>query len=330
MDDAFLTEYRQALEGAVLFDRSQRGLIQAKGKDAVRWLHNICTNDIVNMPGWCEAFLTTPKAKAVAHVYVYRVRLPDGDTALWITCEPGMSERVFKYLDRYLISEQVELHDRTGEFAQMHLAGPQAQAVHDRLTEALQRELDRGADFWGSHFQHHLLGLAGYDVLCTKAAAGFIGATLLVHGVQPASLQTYELLRIEAGLPVYGKDIDEDRFVVEVNRIPQTISYTKGCYLGQEPIVMARDRGHVNRKFMGITISGQEALPAGTKLLRDGNEVGLVTSSVVSPRFGPIALAYLRRGSDAPGTWLEAELGGSRLSVQVTALPFGGGSGRVS
>src|SRR5262249_33594154 len=120
-------------------------------------------------------------------------------------------------------------------------------------------------------------------------------------GAHPAGLEAFEQLRIEAGIPIFGKDIDEERFVVEVNRIPQTICYTKGCYLGQEPIVMARDRGHVNRRLFGIKIAGEEAVPAGTKLCRDGAEAGQVTSSVVSPRFGAIALAYIRRGSDQPG-----------------------------
>lgn len=315
------TQYHQALTGAVLFDRSQRGLIQAQGPDAVRWLHNICTNDIVHMSGWCEAFLTTPKAKAVAHVYVYRPPSPEGSETLWITCEPGLSDKVLNYLDRYLISERVELSKRTGAIAQWHLAGPRAEAAHAQLTAGSQPASGM------SSFRHDLLGLPGFDLFSAPDRAEIIRATLHAYGVHAAGSQSFEWLRVEAGLPLQGQDIDEDRFVVEVNRIPQTICYTKGCYLGQEPIVMARDRGHVNRKFMGLSVRGNEALPPGTRLFHEGNEVGLVTSSVVSPRFGPIALAYLRRGSDAPGTVLEAEWGGSRQAVQVTALPFGGGSG---
>src|SRR5207249_7728705 len=95
--------------------------------------------------------------------------------------------------------------------------------------------------------------------------------------------------------------MDETTFAPEVGRIQQAICYTKGCFLGQEPIVMARDRGHVNRALLGLKLSGGPA-PAGTKLFREGKEVGQVTSSVVSPRLGPIALAYLRRGNWEPGT----------------------------
>lgn len=93
---------------------------------------------------------------------------------------------------------------------------------------------------------------------------------------------------------------------------------------------MARDRGHVNRKLLGIRIAGPKALPAGTRLFRDGNEAGQVTSSVVSPRFGAIALAYIRRGNDTPGTQLEADAEGGRQPVEVTELPFGTGTGSGS
>ena len=102
----------------------------------------------------------------------------------------------------------------------------------------------------------------------------------------------------------------------------RAISYTKGCYLGQEPVVMARDRGHVNRHLRGIRCPA--LLAKGVKLFRDGAEVGQVTSAVQSPRFGAIALAYVRRGNDTPGTQLEAETDGTRQSVVVSSLPFAG------
>src|SRR5262249_24886933 len=128
--------------------------------------------------------------------------------------------------------------------------------------------------------------------------------------------------RVEAGTPLDGVDFDENRFVVEVGRTSQAISYGKGCYLGQEPIVMARDRaGHVNRAFLGVKVLEGSVLPSGTKLFRDGNEVGLITSSAISPRLGaPIALGYIRRGHQDPGTNLEAETPEGTRGVEV--LPF--------
>src|SRR6476620_2961430 len=111
-------------------------------------------------------------------------------------------------------------------------------------------------------------------------------------GAVPAGETAFETLRIDAGTPVDGVDIGEDRFVMEVARALRAVSYAKGCYLGQEPIVMARDRaGFVNRAFLGVKVLEGGPLPAGTKLFRDGAEVGVTTSSVQSPRLGvPLAL----------------------------------------
>src|SRR5439155_24178755 len=119
----------------------------------------------------------------------------------------------------------------------------------------------------------------------------------------------------------YGMDIDENRFVVEVGRA-QAISYSKGCYLGQEPIVMARDRGHVNRTLLGIGVAQGDAPACGARLFHDGNEVGQITSSVVSPRFGIIGLAYVKRGSQEPGTALVIEPETDGRQATVAALPF--------
>src|SRR5262249_22831333 len=138
--------------------------------------------------------------------------------------------------------------------------------------------------------KHRLLALPGYDIFSGCAYRTELIEALCNAGAASAESETYNILRIEAGVPVFGIDIDDNRFVVEIGRTKQAISYTKGCYLGQEPIVMARDRGHANRSLMGLRVRATEQLPAGTKLLRDGKEIGEVTSSVVSPRFGSIAL----------------------------------------
>jgi folate-binding protein YgfZ len=139
----------------------------------------------------------------------------------------------------------------------------------------------------------------------------------------PAGREAFEVLRVEAGVPLYGAEMNEDRFVVEVGRTPQAISYSKGCYLGQEPIVMARDRGHVNRTLLGLTLPEGGTVPAGAKVWRGEQEVGQVTSSVFSPRLGKaVALAYLRRGHQEPGTAVEVEADGGRRPAVVTPLPL--------
>jgi folate-binding protein YgfZ len=318
-------EYDRALHHAVFFDVSGRGKIELTGDDTASFLHNLCTNDIVKLAvgAGCEAFLTTAKARVVAHLFVFRTA-----SGLWLDTSPGQAQTVLKHLDFYLISEQVELADRTDEFVQSHLCGPPAETVLHEIFKDLPHlpslgHEERTLDSERLKIRRNdSLGLPGYDLVCAAAAAESLKRRLIEAGATPAGAQTHEILRIEAGLPVFGQDIDENRFVVEVGRIPQAISYTKGCYLGQEPIVMARDRGHVNRTLMGLAVAVVDPVAPGAKVLEGDQEVGQVTSSAHSPRFGVIALAYLRRGSQQPGTALEVETASGRAPAIVRALPF--------
>src|SRR5205085_11813090 len=142
------------------------------------------------------------------------------------------------------------------DFVQLYLAGPDAETI-------CQQELL--ADSTAYHVRRHdAVGSPGYDLVCRPEQAGSLWQILAEAGARPAGLETYHILRVEAGVPYDGIDFDEERFVVETGRM-QAISYTKGCYLGQEPIVMARDRGHVNRAFVGLRLAGDTPPPRGTK-----------------------------------------------------------------
>jgi folate-binding protein YgfZ len=321
-------EYREALAGAVQFDRSPAGKIEVGGKDAPSFLHNLCTNDINGLPlgGGCEAYFCDHRAKVLAHVLVYHV-LSAGRHAFWLDVTPGYDEKAIKHLDKHLISEAVELADYTAQFAQLHLAGPKAKAVLEKalgeplpeLVEFQHMERTFGSTATCNIRRHEPLGLPGYDIVCLNERAEGVWQVLRAAGAVPAGQATWETLRVEAGTPVYGIDIGEDRFVMEVARAQRAVSYSKGCYLGQEPIVMARDRaGFVSRAFLGVKVLEGGQLPAGTRLTRDNTDVGVLTSSVLSPRLSaPLALGYIRRGHQEPGLKLEAD---GRLPVEV--LPF--------
>jgi folate-binding protein YgfZ len=327
----FTDEYRSACERAALFDLSDRGKVAVSGRDAFGFLHNLCTNDIKKLPpgGGCEAFLTTAKARVVAHFFVSRW---DGQNdGLLLDIVPGMAEKLLQQLDHYLISEQVELSDQTGMFALLHLCGPHARQV---LADVLALSVPDLAELQGQSMplqgetagflrRHDWLNLPGYDIIVNAANASGIREALLKGGAAAAGQQTFETLRVEAGFPLFGPDMDENRLVMEVGRTQQAICYTKGCYLGQEPIVMARDRGHVNRTLLGLRLADGNPVPPGVKVVHDGKEVGLVTSSVYSPRLGTaIALAYLQRGSQSPGTAVTVETPNGPQPAEVAALPF--------
>jgi folate-binding protein YgfZ len=312
----------------VLVDESHRGKVEVHGADAARFLQNLTTNDILNLaPSWgCEAFLTTAKAKVIAYLLVFR----QDAASFWLDVGPGSAARVIQYLDRYLISEQVEFTDHSRALAQIHLAGPMASGLLGRWlgsefapAEPLQHI--RGAFSEGSdgHVRRHdALGVTGYDILCPAERAPEVWCRLTGAGARPIGREACETLRVEAGLPREGVDIDENTFAPEVGRVAQTISYTKGCYLGQESIVMARDRGQINRTLVGVKLSGGP-VPPDSRLFVQDKEVGRVTSSVVSPRLGAsLGLAYVRRGHQTPGTSVDVEVAGARSPAEVVRLPL--------
>jgi folate-binding protein YgfZ len=326
-----LAEYNHARSAAVVVDESPRGKVEVSGADAARFLHNLTTNDILSLaPGaGCEAFLTTAKAKIIAYLLIYRhadlVNLP----AFALDVAPGAADKVVKQLDRYLISEQVEIANPTADFAQLHIAGPRAAGLLEQAlgeirppAEPLGDTVFRFDDNDESWLRRHdALGLPGYDIVCPAEQAASIWQRLTQAGARPAGREACEILRIEAGLPREGADFDENTFAPEVGRIAETISYTKGCYLGQESIVMARDRGQVNRTLVGVRLP-DGPVPHGSLFFVGDKEVGRVTSGVNSPRLGTfLGLAYVRRGHQQPGTKLEVAVAGNRSPAEVVKLP---------
>src|SRR5262245_22903351 len=176
--------YQEAREHAALFDLSNRGKILVSGPDARTFLHNLCTNDIKGLrPGTgCEAFFATAQAKAVAYGIISCSESADPES-FWLDLDPGLAEKVVKHLDRFIISEQVELADRSADFAQLHVAGPDAKAVVDRAplgTDSTVRQWER-------------IGLPGCDITCPIAQREFVQKSLLEAGAMLAGQDTYEV-----------------------------------------------------------------------------------------------------------------------------------------
>jgi folate-binding protein YgfZ len=345
-----LQEYQAAVEGVVRIDLSHHARLEVKGRDAAAFLHNLATNDVksLGVSSGYEAFLCTSKARVVAHVIISR--FPDlvpGEPVFRLDAVAGQNEKILTHLNHFLISEQVELADATSTWGQLLLAGPQAPAT---LRQALQvvlpelqpwqlteiqetaalpeekKQQSSAAEPAGSYFIRRRadLSVPAFDLWLPAKAVEGVWTQLAVAGVVAAGAQVMETLRLEAGTPRFGVDMDDQRFVAEVNRTEEAISYAKGCYLGQEPIVMARDRGHLNRLLLGLTTTDQqEPLPVGAKVLQGEAEVGQVTSSVFSPRLGQvIALAYLKRGVWDAGTTLSVVSPAGGRAASVAALPF--------
>ena len=326
-------DYTAAISSAALFDISSAGKLELTGPDAPLFLGNLCTNDTKNLPlgGGCEAYFCDSRAKVQFAAWIYHVRLGDGRHAMWVETTAGRNAELVKYLDRYLISEQVEIADVTERFAQFHLAGPRAAEVLataigeaiPELPEFAHMERTFGATATCSIRRRDQLGGPGFDVVCLTERAEGVRGLITSAGAVPGTRGTFETLRIEAGTPIHGIDIDAERSVTQVGRFERSVNYSKGCFLGQEPIVMARDRtGHATRSFLGMRVLEGGPLPAGTRLFRDGQDVGEITSSTYSPRLGmPVALGYLKWKHQDPGLRLEAQTPAGNQPVEVVGLP---------
>ncbi len=300
---------------SAIFDFSNRGKIEVSGTEAAVFLHNLATNDIKNLPigHGCETFFCNATARVLAHGWIWRLAPQGKRDTFWLDLDPGLSEKLYQHLDRHLISEDVTLTDQTSHFVQYHVVGPRANELAGDLPPWTCR-------YEGGLTIRHVqpLGIVAVDLLGPITEAESL---LQAMQLPPASdLETFHVLRVEAGLPCFGPDMDETTFVAEIHRTEQAISYKKGCYLGQEPIVMARDRGVVQRALVGLRLD--EPVPSRSLLFREGKEIGRTASCVRSPRWGAIALAYVKRGSQTPGTVVEVEVQGQRRPATVSALPF--------
>jgi folate-binding protein YgfZ len=294
-----------------LFDFTAHGTLEVRGDDARTFLHNLSTQDIKNLPDWhgVEAFFLTATAKVIAQAWIWR-EPPQGKTeCLWLDLPPGQTDTVLAHLRKHIIGEDVEVADASASLARLFLVTETAAYETGPLTF---REVEGGITLR----RRDLLGRPGYDFLGPADALADLRETLLNSGVTPADAELFEILRIEAGMPWFGLDIDSSTFAPETGRIPQAISYSKGCYLGQEPVVMARDRGVVQRKLVGLELGDT---PCTGPLTHNGTEVGRVSSAVFSPRLGrAIGLGYAKKAHQAIGTELML---GDR-PVKVAALPF--------
>ena len=303
-------EYQSAHETAVLFDLSQRDQFELSGKDRAKFLHNFCTNEIINLQPdqGCEAFLTNVQSRLLGHVFVFN----QGDS-LWIDTAPGASAAIINHLDRYIILEDADFELRNPEFGTLYLTGPQATEILKRAgiqieSLAVNQQLqvtDSGSQL--SVRRLDWLHQPGYLCCLQYVKIAEFWTSLIEAGATPAGNDTFDALRIESLFPVYGVDLTEENLAQEASRTDQAISFKKGCYLGQEPIARIDALGHVNRELRAIGLEQDWVPPVGAKVMAgeadELQEVGTITSSARSfGKYPAVAMAMVRRGSNQPGT----------------------------
>jgi folate-binding protein YgfZ len=298
----------------LLIDRSERGKLALTGPDAKTFLHGQVTNDIEALePGrGCYAAFLTHKGKMLGDLRV----LDLGDELLLDT-ERSTLQELFNMIRRYKLGSDVELHKRTLETALFSLVGPQARRVAGAEDLPQEEHANARAELAGAPVVLAVSD-AGVDVFCAAEDAEAVRAALVAAGAEPADEEAAEVLRVERGRPRYGIDLDDSVIPQEAGLNERAVSFTKGCYVGQETVARLHYRGKPNRHLRGLRLSAPAA--TGAVLRLGDKEVGRIGSAVVSPALGPIALALVRREA-GPGDTLA--VGDDGVTAEVVAeLPF--------
>ena len=316
-----LADYERLTSSAAALDVSGRTLISVAGRERMVFLHNFCTADIKGLPAGQgrEAFITTHQGKTLGRVFIFNL----GD-ALLMDSVPGQAQTLIAHLERFVISEDVTFADETERYGEVLVAGPASGGVIARL---FQQDVPKSEPacvpaHLGSEnvlIKRRPYATAWcYFLHAPRTAILPLTAALAVEGAELCAAEAIEIARVEAGFPLFGRDITPDNLPQEIGRDREAISFTKGCYLGQETVARIDALGHVNRKLVGVRFSGIEVPADGTVLNAGDKEVGRVTSAVWSPKLNsPLALALVRTTQSLPRTQLSSDVG----AAEVIALP---------
>jgi len=327
-------EYEAVRQRAGLIDLSPRGRLLISGSEAIQFLNGLITNDMKTLAenSWMPAAFPNVQGRLIASVRVAHLPV-DGKPIFLIDTEAATHEKVRQTLVRFTLAGDFQVKDLTSETALLSLQGKEAEKI---LISVLDQEsvFAVGAvqkfswETNGGTAQLTVLrashtGEDGYDLLVENQHAPSLWNALTDAGAEPFGYDALEVLRIEAGIPRYGLDMDETNIVTETN-LDDAVSYTKGCYIGQEIIARIKYRGHVAKKLSGLVFDAAAGIQPGNVVKSvDDKEIGRLTSVTESPGLNKvIALGYLKYDYLMPGTEVKVVTGDRQFSGEVAALPF--------
>jgi folate-binding protein YgfZ len=329
-----LAEHAALRQSAGVLDLSFRSRLCLTGADRVRFLHGQVTNDIkVLGPGeGCYAALVTSKGRMQSDLNIYGLQ-----DELLLDFEPGLSESVSQRLEKFIVADDVTVVDVAPIYGLLSVQGPKAAAVVHGLKFFAQLpekpfQFQKCAD--GTLGELYLmnqprLGMSGFDVFVPAAGLGAVADKLVAAaralGGRACAWQALEMARMEAGIPRFGVDMDENNFPQECGIEARAVNYAKGCYIGQEVLNRIHTQGHVNRQLRGFRLAEElKRLPVrGDKLFYEGKEAGYITSALASPGVKTnIALGYVRQEADRLGTELVLRTSVGESAVCIVKLPF--------
>jgi aminomethyltransferase len=315
-------EFRALVAGCGVYESSSRLKLVLSGKDRVRWLNGMVTNNIRDLASGrgVYAFVLNPQGHIVGDLYAF-----NRGESLILDTDQAQAEKLQATFRRYIIMDKVELVDAGGQLTSVGISGPKAQQVLAKtgIEFADLSPLELVELTWRDTplivVRSDNPGVATFELWVTPGQAAALQEELSKAGATPVGEAALELLRIASGIPRYGKDIRERDLPQETEQ-ERALSFTKGCYIGQEIVERIRSRGAVHRRFTGFLMEG-DLPPIGTKIQLDGKDVGEVTSAASLPAPNGarlVALGFIRREAAASGKPLNA--GGANL--RVSATPF--------
>ncbi len=311
-----IDHYHAAHNSAVIIVRSSQGAVALTGGDRASFLHALLTNDIARLKAGQGAYAAylTPQGRMISDM-----RVVETGSRMLLGVERDIAAPLAERFDKLVFSEDVQAKDVTGELVVFGVHGPSAARMIQNATGISVIDLALQYDNVTSEsltiVRDDGLGVPGYDVYVPAGDADAMRARLIEVGAVAASEDTGETLRIEAGHPRFGIDMSTDTIPLEAGIEDRAISFTKGCYVGQEVIIRVMHRGHgrVARRLVSIVISG--AVPGRGSTIQIGDRVvGEITSATASPKLGAVlALGYVHRDHAEPGT--ELSVGGSQARI---------------
>ncbi len=332
--DVLGADYRTLKQACGLVDRSERGKLALTGTGAVEFLNGQVTNELADLrpgEGLYAAFLTH-KGKMLGDLRILAVASGEANAPieLLLDTERVALQALFDMIRRFKVGYEVELHKRTVERGLLSLVGPEAAAVAGgggseigRLAEVEHANATVNVDGVGALAVRTNVGI---DLICDAADTENVSAALLARGAVPVSPEAAECLRVELGRPRYGIDMDETTIPQEAGLNDRAVSFSKGCYVGQETVARLHYRGRPNRHLRGLRLSAPGA--TGDELSLGERVVGRLASAVISPDLGPIALALVRREAEPGATVRVGEQGASAEVVELPFAPAGDGQAR--
>ena len=298
-------------EGAAWLDLSARGKIRVTGEDRARLLHAMTTQDVQTLtPGHgCYAFFLNAQGRILGDVNIFC-----REDSFLLDTEPETRQKLYDHIDRYIIADDVTLEDATGEMATLAVEGPRAAAVLEHLGAPVPAT-DYATRSWSGTIVARVssTGAGGYSIFMLPTRKLELIEALTAAGIPQAMPEEVRAIRIEHGKPRYGEEITE-RYLVQETAQLHAVSFSKGCYLGQEIVERVRSRAQIHRVLRRLTIDTTEPPPAGTKLTSGDADSAEIASAIYTPALGKVAaLAYVRTRFAEPGT--EMRLGDTRAVV---------------